>query len=136
MNKKKISIETLTLTALLTALVIVLFTSTASAYTEITSTSPNGYVSRAVQMYNAGNYNGTIDQLSYANRLPISTEEKELADYLTAKSYFQKGDVRNAIILLTNFVNDYPKSFRTPDAYTSLGDMYYYNGYKQKKKQV
>lgn len=113
---------------ILTALVIVLFTSTASAYTEITSTSPNGYVSRAMQMYNAGNYNGTIDQLSYANRLPISTEEKELADYLTAKSYFQKGDVRNAIILLTNFVNDYPKSFRTPDAYTSLGDIYYYNG--------
>ena len=111
-----------------TALVLVLFTSTVSAYTATTSTTPDGYVSRAVQMYNSGNYNGAIDQLSYANRLLLSADEKELADYLTAKSYYQKGDIRNCIVLLNKFVKDYPASLRIPDAYATLGDIYFYNG--------
>ena len=98
------------------------------AQTAILSTTSNGYLSRGLLMYEAGNYNGAIDQLSYTKRLPTTFSEQEKVDYYIAKCYFNLGNPSKALELLNKYLVDYPTSFNNPDVYTAIGDIYFYNG--------
>ena len=85
------------------------------AQTAILSTTSNGYLSRGVLMYEAGNYNGAIDQLSYTKGLPTTFSEQEKVDYYIAKCYFNLGNSSKALELLNKYLVDYPTSFNNPD---------------------
>lgn len=98
------------------------------AQTAILSTTSNGYLSRGILMYEAGNYNGAIDQLSYTKGLPTTFSEQEKVDYYIAKCYFNLGNPSKALELLNKYLVDYPTSFNNPDVYTAIGDIYFYNG--------
>ena len=108
--------------------VTVLVSTGAMAQTAVTLSSPKGYLSRGVQMYGSGNFNGAIDQLTYLQNMPISADERESADYYIAKSYFKKGDSKKALELLNGFTVNYPVSFKTPDVYATIGDVYFFGG--------
>ena len=116
------------LRTLFTGFFSALLTFSASAYSKPTHTTPGSYIARGEQMYNIGNFNGAIDQLSFAKDLPITCAEKERADYLIAMSYFNKGDIRNSLTLLREFIKVYPASFYLPQVYVTIGDVYFYNG--------
>lgn len=100
----------------------------AMAQTDVKSTAPIGYLSRGVQMYEAGNFNGAIDQLNYLQNMSLSASEKEKADFYIAKSYLKKGESAKALQLLSQYVLDYPTSFNLPEVYATVGDVYFYNG--------
>lgn len=100
----------------------------ALAQTAILSTSSAGYLSRGILMYESGNYNGAIDQLSYTKGLSMTIQDKEKADYYIAKGYFNLGKSKTALDLLNKYLVDYPTSFNNPDVYTTIGDIYFYNG--------
>lgn len=100
----------------------------AMAQIEVKSSNASGYLSRGVQMYEAGNYNGAIDQLCHLQTLPLSESEKEQADLYRAKSYLMKGESAKALRLLSQYVLDFPSSFNLPEVYATVGDLYFYNG--------
>ena len=106
----------------------VMLATTAVAHTGITQTSPIGYLSRGIQMYENGNYEGTIDQLSHLRDMEISDGERETADFLLAKSYFNVGNSETALRLLNRFIIDYPGSYNLPAVQAAIGDVYFYNG--------
>ena len=106
----------------------VLLSSSAVAQSASISTSPSGYLARGEQMYNIGNYNGAIDQLTHAKGMLITDEEREQADLLIARSYFAKGDTGNALITLNRFLVDYPSSFSVPQVNAAIADLYFYTG--------
>lgn len=102
--------------------------SNAMAQTSILSTSSTGYLSRGVQMYEGGNFNGAIDQLSPIESMTATFQEKETADYYIAKCYFNLGKTETALNLLNKYLTDYPTSFKNPDVCATIGDIYFYNG--------
>ena len=114
---------------IVTGIFSVMLATTAGAQIEITSTSPNGYLSRGIQMYESGNYGGAIDQLTHLQNMAVSDNEREQSDYYIAKSYFQRGQVNTALYLLSRYLTDYPTSFNIPDVYATIGDVYFYEGY-------
>lgn len=100
----------------------------AMAQIEVKSSDAIGYLSRGVQMYDAGNYNGAIDQLCHLQNMLLSESEKEQADLYRAKSYLMKGESAKALRLLSQYVLDFPSSFNLPEVYATVGDLYFYNG--------
>ena len=104
------------------------FASGILAQTTILSTKSNGYLSRGIQMYENGNFNGAIDQLSHMKSMNTTSWEKESADLYIAKSYFNLGKTKTATDLLNAYLTKYPVSINTPYVKTILGDVYFYNG--------
>ena len=100
----------------------------AMAQTTIMSSSSKGYLSRGILMYESGNFNGAIDQLSHIKGTSMTFQDKEKADYYIAKGYFNLGKTSTALELLNKYLADYPTSFNNPDVQTTIGDIYFYNG--------
>ncbi len=101
-------------------------TSVSIAQNNILSTSPEGYLSRGVTMYNDSNYIGAIDQLKHLESIaPKSTFSEEAAFYI-AMSRYQCGE-DNAIRALKEFINDYPVSAHVAEAWFTIGNKYFYD---------
>lgn len=115
------------LRTIITGLFVAMITVNSFAQNAVAHTSPDGYISRGIQMFNIGNYNGAIDQLSFAKTSQISATQAELIDFYIAESYFRKGDVRNALYTLRYFLDTYPTSFKAPLAQVLIGDVYFYH---------
>ena len=106
---------------------LVVAVSGATAQNATISSSPTGYITRGILMYEGENYNGAIDQLSHALQSPLSLDEKEQAEYFIAKSYFKKGDSNRALHCLNSFAAKHPSSFYSHDVLASIGDIYFFN---------
>ena len=106
---------------------LVVSVSGATAQNATISSSPTGYITRGILMYEGENYNGAIDQLSHALQSPLTIDEKEQAEYFIAKSYFKKGDSNRALHCLNSLAAKHPSSFYSHDVLASIGDIYFFN---------
>ena len=97
------------------------------AQNSVVNSGPDGYIKRGILMYECGNYNGTIDQLSYAQNSHLNITDKEKTDFFIAKSYYNKGESNRALCLLREFIENYPTSFQSSDALATIGDIYFYD---------
>lgn len=94
---------------------------TASA--QINSPAPDGYLTRAIGMYNDANYIGCTDQMRYLKDNNPTPAEMEEADYYIAMSslHLNKADTE---ALLRYFLWRYPASSRVAEVTLALGNYY------------
>lgn len=87
----------------------------------------SGYIQRARQMHNIGNYAAAIDQLRHIDThlTPLSETEAEEYTYLLAQAYYERGD-EECLRLLIQFRNDYPASPLALQAALAVGDFYFF----------
>ncbi|MDE6199755.1 MAG: tetratricopeptide repeat protein [Muribaculaceae bacterium] len=106
-----------------------ILTTTAIAATALTgaaqvnSPAPEGYLKRAIDMYNDANYVGCTDQMRYLKDNSPTASELEDADYYIAMSalHLNKAD---AEALIKYYMWRYPSSARIAEARLALGNLY------------
>lgn len=84
-----------------------------------------GYIERGILMYDDRNYEGCIDQLTFALTLPATESEREEAHYYRSIALLNAND-DEAIDALQKFLELYPVSPRRADILMAIGD-YYFN---------
>ena len=99
----------------------------AASQAGINSTTPEGYLSRGLAMYNNRNYAGAIDQLSHLKTLPITGDVADCADFYIALCKYERGN-RECIDALIKYIAESPSAKNVDRAYATIGDYYFYNG--------
>lgn len=94
---------------------------------EVTSTSPEGYRTRGILMYENKNYIGAIDQLSHIYMMENGGQYTEDADFYIALSSYERGDL-NCIEMFNKFIVNHPASIKVPYAWARIGDAYFFSG--------
>lgn len=82
-----------------------------------------GYLLRATEMMECGNYVGCLDQLSRALELPLSPAEVEEAELMRAEATIRT-DKAAALLLIKQWMNKYPASALRWRASLDLADCY------------
>ena len=111
--------------ALLSALVVA--PAIAVGQPAVMSSEAAGYLERGLQMYEAHNYVGAIDQLEHAKQLPSDASMREKADYYIALSKFERGE-ESSLDALVEFIDRYPASPLAVEAQMKVGNYYFYRG--------
>ena len=99
----------------------------AGDYTGVKTSSPEGYHSRGLMMYENENYIGAIDQLSHLFMMEGGEKHGEDADFFIALSTYEHGDF-NCIEMFKKFIAKYPASIKVAYAHAKIGDCYFFNG--------
>lgn len=99
-----------------------------TAYPQVNSPEPEGYVTRGELMYRDENYQGAIDQLTSPAATLASPLEKESASYLEAMSYLKSGSIEVARKALEKFASDYPASRYRVAVKMAIADCDFYDG--------
>ena len=91
------------------------------------SATDPAFLSRGRRMMSAGNYRGTIDQLSHIDteNIPLSDADAEEFLFLLGSAYYHTSDPR-CLSTLESFVNDYPASVHSRDARIAIADFYFF----------
>lgn len=102
-------------------LAIAAYTVFATSNAQINSVTGDGFLLRACEMMEDGNYIGCLDQLRCALQLPLSASDQERAAFMKgcASVYTNKNDAR---MLLKEFLSKYPASEFRFEAFMALGD--------------
>ncbi len=95
-----------------------------SVNARINSSDSEGYLARAVAMYNERNYAGCIDQLTRFRQLSPASDNMEEADFYTAMSMWSMGD-NEALTALGSFKERYPLSVYNPRVQLAIADWYF-----------
>lgn len=93
----------------------------------INSTTPEGYLSRGLAMYNNRNYAGAIDQLSHLKMMNVRGNVADCADFYIALCNYERGN-RQCIDYLRQYITKNPSSPLVDRARATIGDYYFYNG--------
>ena len=99
----------------------------AGNYTGLKTSSPDGYRSRGLMMYENENYIGAIDQLSHLYMTEGGEVYDEDADFYIALSTYEHGDF-NCIEMFKKFIAEHPASIKVAYAHAKIGDCYFLNG--------
>lgn len=99
----------------------------AASQAGVNSTTPEGYLSRGLAMYNTGNYAGAIDQLSHIKTLTTNNDITNCADFYIALCSYERGN-RQCVDALQTFIAENPSSPLAEKAKATIGDYYFYNG--------
>lgn len=96
---------------------------TLAGVAQVNSPAPEGYLRRAIDMYNDANYVGCTDQMRYLKDNNPTPAQLEDADYYIAMSalHLNKAD---AEALVKYFMWRYPASARIAGAHLALGNLY------------
>lgn len=87
-----------------------------------------GYLQRARQMENYGNFIGVEDQVGFVSEdSGLSAKEREEKRWLFAVSLYQTGD-EACVAAFRNFASDYPESPRSVEALLKAADYYFFSG--------
>ncbi|MCC8114932.1 MAG: tetratricopeptide repeat protein [Bacteroidales bacterium] len=95
-----------------------------SASAQVNSPQAEGWMLRARLMLADDNYQGCIDQIAAAMELPLTSAERQEAEYLRASAAVHT-DKALARQWLEDFLIAYPASLHHADALMDLGDCYY-----------
>ncbi|MCM1293846.1 MAG: tetratricopeptide repeat protein [Bacteroides sp.] len=98
-----------------------------SAVAQVNSPAPDGYLARAINMYNDANYIGCTDQMRYLKENNPTPDQLEDADYYIAMSSMHLGKA-DAEALLRYFLWRYPASARISEIRLALGNLYTVSG--------
>lgn len=90
---------------------------------QINSPAPDGYLDRAIGMYNDANYQGCTDQMRYLKDNNPTASQLEEADYYIAMSAIRLSKA-DAEALLRYFIWRYPSSSRIAEVHLALGNYY------------
>ena len=99
----------------------------AGNYTGLKTSSPDGYRSRGLMMYENENYIGAIDQLSHLYMTEGGEVYDEDADFYIALSTYEHGDF-NCIEMFKKFIAEHPASIKVAYAHAKIGDCYFFQG--------
>lgn len=104
-------------------LAIAAFAAYATTNAQINSADGDGFLLRACEMMEDGNYIGCLDQLRCAAQLPLSAYNQEYCAFLTgcASVHTNKTDAQ---LMLKDFLGKYPASEFRFEALLALGECY------------
>ena len=116
------------ISAIILAAIGITLPAAAGTYSGVKSSSPEGFHSRGILMYDNSNYMGSTDQMSHLYMMEGGEQYSEDADFYVAMSALEHGDYDYSIELFKRFVNAYPASIRVPYAWAKIGDCHFFNG--------
>lgn len=93
----------------------------ATASAQVNSPGADGFLRRAADMYDRGNFIGCIDQISAVDREALTHAEREQADWLTARAAVRTMGA-GAAAHLSAFIDNYPASVHRQQARMLLAD--------------
>lgn len=87
----------------------------------------DGYLERARIMLGAGNYAGVIDQLSDLDTkgIILPEDKREELIFMLASAYYERGN-SECVLLLRDFIRDYPASTHALEAKLKIGDYFFF----------
>ncbi|MDD6026799.1 MAG: tetratricopeptide repeat protein [bacterium] len=94
---------------------------------DIKSSSPEGYLSRGVAMYNDKNYVGAIDQLTQLQMMPIDAKMAECAEFYIALCRYERNESQS-IIALQQYILSHPSSPNVDLAWATIGNHLFFAG--------
>lgn len=116
------------ISAIILAAIGITLPAAAGTYSGVKSSSPEGFHSRGILMYDNSNYMGSTDQMSHLYMMEGGEQYSEDADFYVAMSALEHGDYDYSIELFKRFVTAYPASIRVPYAWAKIGDCHFFNG--------
>lgn len=91
------------------------------------SPTADGYLLRARELRNIGNFAGVADQVNFilTAGMPVSEKQAIECTFLLADAYYQRGDAK-CLDLLLQFRRDYPASPLAPKAALAIADFHFF----------
>ena len=99
----------------------------AASHADIKNSTPEGYLSRGLAMYNDKNYSGAIDQLTQLQMMPIDASMAECAQFYIALCKYERND-GESINALQQYIISHPSSANTDLAWATIGNHMFFAG--------
>ncbi len=113
-----------------TILSLITAASALAAHAGLNSPGNNGYMARGLQMLEACNYTGAIDQLGHIDRQGLAPEQLETVDWALARAAFGNSGAA-AITHFKRFLAVYPYSVHRQEALMRVADCLFTRSYPE-----